>query len=63
MDQGPLRDHRAVLKPLSFVRFTGNPESTALKRRMLSPVRAASNMRCANSIVSDGSCDTFGFVS
>ena len=46
------------MKPLSFVRFTGRPESTALNRRTLSPVRAASNMRWANSIVSDGSCCT-----
>ena len=63
MDQADIRSRRARMEPLSFVRFAGSPESTALNRRMLSPVRAASNMRWANSIVSGGSCDTSGFIS
>ena len=46
MDQALIRKHvRAGDEPLSFERFAGSPESTALNRRTLSPFRAASNMR------------------
>lgn len=45
---------RSVL-PLSLVRLTGKPASTAAKRTSALPSRAASNMRRANSSVAGGS--------
>jgi len=45
------------------VRFGGNPASMALKTKLVSPARAASNIRCANAIVSGGNeLASAGFV-
>jgi hypothetical protein len=48
-----LLGHSTRILPFSFSMFTGKPASTAAVSSSEFPVRAASNMRCANSMVSE----------